>query len=248
MTPDVVNLAAAAAIPPRKDLPYIAPTQYEQSRISLEDWRAQAAHRQALYNKQAEMMGVYGPTTGQGANQSLAAGQQAEGLAGDIAGVTSRNVDRVNQFLQNERQRKDQFNLLGSNRATELYKGNVIANQQYDNAMRQYANNLAKTFGQGWKNASQLGMLNAVNPYYKVNPFSGRSYFTGRGKGTNKFSRTSDSSMATAFPALKNQYMAMGMKEDNAEKMAIKALTASKGNAATGSASDYLSGYGSVFG
>jgi hypothetical protein len=185
MTPDVVNLAAAAAISPKKRLPYIAGAQYEPSRLSLEDWRAQAATRQAMYNKQAEVMGVYGPTTGQGAAQSSAAGQQAEALAGDIAGVTSRNVDRVNQFLQQERQRKDQFNLLGANRATELYKGNVIANQQYDNSMREYINNMAKTFGQGWKNASQLGMLNAVNPFYKVNPYSGRSYFTGRGYNTD---------------------------------------------------------------
>ena len=185
MTPDIVNMAAAAAIPPRKRLPYIAPAQYEPSRLSLEDWRAQAAQRQAMYNKQAEVMGVYGPTTGQGASQSLAAGQQAEGLAGDIAGVTSRNVDRVNQFLQQERQRKDQFNLLGANRATELFKGNVIANQQYDNANREYVNNMAKTFGQGWQNAMKLGMLNAVNPFFKVNPRSGASYFTGRGYGTD---------------------------------------------------------------
>jgi hypothetical protein len=245
-SPDIVNLAAAAAIPPRKFLPYIAPTQYEQGRLSLEDWRAQAAQRQAMYNKQAEMMGVYGPTTGQGAAQSAAAGQMAEGLAGDIAGVTSRNVDRVNQFLQQERQRKDQFNLLGSNRATELYKGNVIANQADDNANRQYINNLAKAYGQGTKNASMLGMLNAVNPMFKVNPYSLRSYFTGKGKGFDRFSKSTGQSMAASFPALKNQYMAMGMKEDNAEKMAIKALTGSKGTASN-SPSDYLSGYNSLF-
>lgn len=193
MTPDIVNLAASAAVPPKKRLPYIAAAEYEPNRLSLEDWRAQAAARQAMYNKQAEMMGVYGPTTGQGAAGSAAAGQMAEGLAGDIAGVTSRNVDRVNQFLQQERQRKDQFNLLGANRATELYKGNVIANQQYDNAMRDYTNNMAKTFGQGWKNASMLGMLNAVNPFYKVNPYSGRSYFTGRGYGEDMLGQGSSS-------------------------------------------------------
>jgi hypothetical protein len=206
MTPDIVNLAASAAVPPKKRLPYIAAAQYEPSRLSLEDWRAQAAHRQAMYNKQAEVMGVYGPTTGQGANQSLAAGQQAEGLVGDIAGVTSRNVDRVNQFLQQERQRKDQFNLLGANRATELYKGNVIANQQYDNSMREYVNNMAKTFGQGWKNASQLGMLNAVNPFFKVNPYSGRSYFTGRGYGANMLGQGSSGSGGGDFASINAAY------------------------------------------
>jgi hypothetical protein len=207
MTPDIVNMAAASAVPPKKYLPYIAPAPYESNRLSLEDWRAQAAARQSMYNKQGEMMGVYGPTSGQGANQSLAAGQQAEGLAGDIAGVTSRNVDRVNQFLQGERQRKDQFNLLGANRSTELYKGNVVANQQYDNARRQYINNMAKTFGQGWGNASKLGMLNAINPMFQVNPYSGRSFFTGQGYGTDKFGRSSGGSGSGDWASIQSDYL-----------------------------------------
>ena len=246
MTPDIVNMAAATAVAPKKYLPYIAPTQFEPGRLSLEDWRGMAAARQSMFNKAAETMGVYGPTTGQAANTSSAAGQQAEGLAGDIAGVTSRNVDRLNQWMQGERQRKDQFNMLGADRATELYKGNVIANQQYDNARRQYLNNIAKTYGQGWKNKMMLGMLNAVNPLFQVSPFSGDSYFTGRGKGFDQFSRSAGQSMATDFASLKNQYMAMGMKEDNAEKLAIKALTNS-GNPSA-SASDYLNQYTSMFG
>lgn len=187
MTPDIVNMAAAAAIPPKKYLPYIASAHYEPGKLSLEDWRAQAAAEQSLYNKQAETMGVYGPTTGQAANQSSASGQIAERLGQQvIPGVTARNVDRLNQWMQGERQRKDQFNLLGANRATELYKGNVIANQQYDNAMRSYVNNMAKTFGQGWKNRMGLGMLNAVNPFYQVDPRSGRSFFTGKGWGSER--------------------------------------------------------------
>jgi hypothetical protein len=206
MTPDIVNMAAAAAVPPKKRLPYIAAAQYEPNRLSLEDWRAQAAARQSMYNKQAEVMGVYGPTTGQGAAQSSVAGQMAEGLAGDIAGVTSRNVDRVNQFLQQERQRKDQFNLLGANRATELYKGNVIANQQYDNSKREYLNNMAKTFGQGWQNAMKLGMLNAVNPFYKVNPYSGRSYFTGKGYDVDMLGQGSSSGGAGDFASINAAY------------------------------------------
>jgi hypothetical protein len=231
MTPDIVNLAAASAVAPKRRFSYIAPNQYEQGRLSLEDWRAQAAARQSMYNKQGELLGVYGPTTGQGAAQSVASGQMAEGLAGDIAGVTSRNVDRVNQFLQQERQRKDQFNLLGADRVTQMFGENRDFDAAYDNSRRQYLNNIAKTFGQGWGNASKLGMLNAVNPRFQVDPFSGRSYFTGRAKGWNNFSRSAGQSMASSFPALKNQYMAMGMKEDNAEKMAIKSLTGSKGTA-----------------
>lgn len=233
-TPDVVNMAAAASVAPRKRLPYIAQAAYEPGRLSLEDWRAQAAARQSMYNKVADTLGVYSGGPGLTANLSSMTGQQAEGLAGDIAGVTSRNVDRVNQFLQGERQRKDQFNLLGANRATELYKGNVIANQQYDNARRQYLNNLAKTYGKGFANAMYAGMINAVNPFFQLNPRSGQSFFTGRGFGTGRLGSSGFSSGASGFPSdeqlsgisqLKKKYKDMyGISDSKAEQMAFQQL------------------------
>jgi hypothetical protein len=226
--PDLVNMAAASAIFPRKYLPYIAQAPYEPNRVSLEDWRAQAAARQSQFNKAAEVMGVYGSTTGQGANLSSAAGQQAEGLAGDIAQVNSRNVDRLNQFLQNERQRKDQFNLLGANRATELYKGNVIANQQYDNARRQYLNNIAKTYGQGFANSMYASMINAVNPYFKLNPRIGQALFTGNGLGFDNLGGSSgvgdSEDMMAKASAIKTELMAKypNLSEKTIEQIALK--------------------------
>jgi len=243
-TPDVVNMGVAASLPPRKYLPYIAQAPYEPNRVSLEDWRAQAAARQSMYNKAAETMGVYGSTTGQAANLSNMAGQQAEGISGDISQVTSRNVDRLNQFLQNERQRKDQYNLLGANRATELYKGNVIANQQYDNARRQYLNNLAKTFGQGFGNAMYAGMINAVNPYFQLDTRSGKSYYTGRGLGVNNLSSATASSMfdpndLKKATEIKNNLIAAGIGDAAADKAALDFLKSNSGmlnNSASSSA------------
>lgn len=237
-TPDVVNMAAAASVAPRKRLPYIAQAAYEPGRLSLEDWRAQAAARQSMYNKVAETLGAYSGGPGLTANLSSMTGQQAEGLAGDIAGVTSRNVDRVNQFLQGERQRKDQFNLLGANRATELYKGNVIANQQYDNAKREYLNNLAKTYGQGFANAMYAGMINAVNPFFQLNPRSGQSFFTGRGFGTGRLGSspfgTSSGVGLSSIGKLKQDAMNAGLTEQSAEKYAmdqLKSMTSARNTA-----------------
>jgi len=238
-TPDIVNMGVAASVAPKKYLPYAAATPFEPSRLSLEDWRAQAAARQSMFNKSAETMGVYGSTTGQAANLSSMAGQQAEGLSSDIAQVNSRNVDRMNQFLQNERQRKDQFNLLGANRATELYKGNVVANQQYDNARRQYLTNVAKTYGQGFANKMYAGMLNAVNPYFKLDPRSGDSYWTGKGLGVGSLGSGggSDNNLEN-FSALKTKYMSVGMSEKAAENLAIKQMGLAGGNN-SGASSDY---------
>lgn len=248
MTPDKVNMLAAAAVPPKKYLPYAAKAEYEPNRLSLEDWRAQAAAEQSMYNKQGELMGVYGPTTGQGANQSFAAGQQAERVGNVISGVTSRNVDRVNQFLAQERARKDQFNLLGAERTTNLFDKNVIANQQYDNARRQYLNNMAKTYGQGWQNAMKLGMLNAVNPRFKVNPLSGDTFFTGLGYGTNRLGSNTSGYTLDDFSKLKAQNIARGMSDAVAEQQALKTINASSSNSSNDNGQSWLPNYNFDFG
>lgn len=248
MTPDKVNMFAAAAVPPRKYLPYAAPVGYEPNRLSLEDYRAQLAAEQSMYNKQAETMGVYGPTAGQAANQSFAAGQQAERAGNVISGVTSRNVDRVNQFLAQERARKDQFNLLGAERATSLFDKNTIANQQYDNARRQYINNMAKTFGQGWQNAMKLGMLNATNPRFKVDPRSGDTYYTGLGYGNNRLGSNSSGYTMSDFGSLKAKYMGLNMSEAMAEKQALEDIKGSKSSTSNDSGQSWLPNYDFNFG
>ena len=231
MTPDLVNMAAAAAIPPKKYLPWSPQLPFEPGDVVFEDWRAKAAERQSVMNKMMNQMNTYSPGSATASNLSFLAGQGSEGLIKDIADVDARNVNTANQFSQQEIGRRDKNNAANLGRAEELYKGNVIANQQYDNSKRAYINNMAKTFGQAWKNRMQLGLLNNVNTMYPVDPITGYSYYTG-GKGTNNFnggSGGSDSYSAKDMQTLKAQFISYGYSDKAAEDAALKLIDGTSG-------------------
>jgi len=231
MTPDLVNMAAAAAIPPKKYLPWSPQLPFEPGDVVFEDWRAKAAERQSVMNKMMNQMNTYSPGSATASNLSFLAGQGSEGLIKDISDVDARNVATANQFSQQEIGRRDKNMAANLGRAEELYKGNVIANQQYDNSKRAYINNMAKTFGQAWKNRMQLGLLNNVNTMYPVDPTTGYSYYTG-GKGTNNFnggSGGSGSYSAKDMQALKAQYISYGYSEKAAEDAALKLIDGTSG-------------------
>ena len=178
MTPDKVNFAAAVAGRPNKYLPWASRIPFEGNGVAFEDWRAKAAERQGMMNRTASQLNTYSPGSATAANLSFLNAQSGEGLIGDIAATDARNVGIANQHMAQEGQRKDQNTFLNWQQQQELYKGNAIANQQYDNASNIYNNNLAKTFGNAWNNRMKLGMLNDVNPVFKVDPTTGRSNFT----------------------------------------------------------------------
>jgi len=177
MQPDVFNMAATAAVAPKKFLPYIPDPAYTPGNVVFEDWRGKAAARQSQYNTSANTLGTYQPSTGLASNLAFLAGQNAEGLGQDIANVDARNVQTANVFSGQEQQRADQYNLLRANNAVDRWKGNVIANQQYDNALRKYIGDNSKSYANAWNNRMKLAMLNADNPLYNVSPRTGRVDF-----------------------------------------------------------------------
>jgi len=205
MTPDKVNFFAAASVPPKKYLPWAPNLPFEHSKVAFEDWRAKAAERQGLMNNMMTQMNTYSPGSATAANLSFLAGQGAQGLVGDIAATDARNVATANSYEQMERQRKDQNNMLNWKQSQDMYNGNVIANQQFDNAQRVYNNDLAKTFGQAWKNRMNLGMLNAVNPVYNVDPRSGYSFFK-QGYGTDKFNNSAGAGATTGWASINSDF------------------------------------------
>ena len=176
-TPDKVNMINALMGRPKKYLPFIPELQFNLPQPTFEDWRAKAAARQAMYNTAAQTAGTYGPTQGLASNLSFMAGQQGDALIQDIAGTETRNVGIANQFAPVISDMMNKVNEYNVNRKKSLYEGNVIANQQYDNSLRQYRNNAAKAFGTGFKNASEMGALNSTNPYYYIDPTTGKLKF-----------------------------------------------------------------------
>lgn len=211
MTPDKNTFWAAAQLPPKKYLPYRKNVPFEPGNVVFEDWRAKAAQRFAnQYAAPSEQLAAYTGPQGLASNMSFLAGQAGEGIGQDIAQVDSRNVATANAFGSQERQRKDQYNLLNAMNAQDYYKDYVTTNQQFDNANRAYINNLVKAGNNAWNNRMNLGMLNAVNPVYKVDPRTGKSNFT-KGNTTGKFpgyATANTGQKAIDFPQLTSEFMA----------------------------------------
>jgi hypothetical protein len=217
MTPDKVNMLASMALPPKKFLPYVPALNAVAPEPVFEDWRAKAAARQAMYNTAARTMGNYGPTQGLAANLALMAGQQGDALIQDIAGTETRNVGIANQFSGINAEMANKLAEYDAKRKQSLYDGNVIANQQYRNAWRDYLNKNARTFGQGWNNASMLGAMNATNENYQIDPRSGRIMFRNLGNafgmtGAPKAQGLTQEQYLEALKNLKNKEL--GLSDD----------------------------------
>ena len=242
MTPDKNTFWAAAQLPPKKYLPWRKNVPFEPGNVVFEDWRAKAAQRFAnQYAAPSEQLAAYTGPQGLASNMSFLAGQTGEGIGQDIAQVDSRNVATANAFGSQERQRKDQYNLLNAMNAQDYWKDYVTTNQQFDNANRAYINNLVKAGNNAWNNRMNLGMLNAVNPVFKVDPRTGKSNFT-KGYTTGKLSgyaAANTGQKATDIPQLVSEYMA----DKGGSDLTFKDWRALKyGTASSGVANPYAGG------
>ena len=192
MAPDVMNMVTAAALPPKKYLPYMAKYNTVTAEPTFYDPNRELAANAEQANIQGQYLANFAGPQSFLANMSGVQGKAAENAANIMGKYNNLNVGVANDFAVRNADMKTKESLANTERANELYKGNVIANEQYRNAQRQYLNNFSKTFGTAWNNRMNLGLLNAVNPMYNIDPFSGRSYFK-KGYNASKLSGTSGS-------------------------------------------------------
>jgi len=177
---DKNNLANAAMnwAGNKKYLPFMPDVSLQHANPVFEDWRGQAAALESGHQNNARIAGTYGPASALATNLSSDAGAQAEKLAGIIGQTNDKNIGTANQFAQ---QQANTMNTETSQRAqnrAEMWKGNVIANQQYDNANREGRANFVNALNTGMTNAANTYNLNmSESPYYKIDPRSGGAMY-----------------------------------------------------------------------
>jgi hypothetical protein len=147
--------------------------------LSLEDWRAPAATAfSTQYAAPAQQLAQYTSPQGLTSNLSALAGQTAQTITGQIMpGVISRNVDRVNAYSQAEGKRQDEVNMFNLLQRQKGYEGYATARQQYKNGIRAYLKENSDAFTRAWNNRMQLGLINATNNKFYLNPTSGYATF-----------------------------------------------------------------------
>jgi hypothetical protein len=189
---DKINLTNATAnwAGNKKYLPYIPDVSLQHAAPTFEDWRGQAGALQSGYQNNARVSGIYGPSSALNSNLSSLAGQQAEQLAGVIGGVGAKNTATANQFAEYNTGLTNSEAAQRAQNRTKLWEGNVIANQQYDNANREGRTNFVNALNQGFTNAANTYNLNMSEPYFRSNPSSGGfGYFVGPG-AQNMFNKS----------------------------------------------------------
>jgi hypothetical protein len=179
MTPDMWKAAGIAGTRINKYLPFIPDTPFESGQFIPEDWRGKASQLQSLARQTGEQIGTFTGGPQSVANLTNVFAQQAPNLIGAISDVDARNIAGVNQFNNIEQQRRDKAALLRSANQVERYKGNVVANQQYDNSLNTRNMALADMMANAWNNRMNLGLTNATNKFYYTDPRSGRTIFKG---------------------------------------------------------------------
>jgi hypothetical protein len=113
------------------------------------------------------------------ARASQVQGQGAKQAADTLGRYNNLNVGLANQVDAQNVQIANQAQQYNQAKAQELYDKGVITQQQRDNANRQADAVIRQGFAQGWKNASDIAMLNANQEQYKVDPYTGTVFHTG---------------------------------------------------------------------
>jgi hypothetical protein len=216
--PDIVNYAGTFGdlMSVSKQYPWAAPVNltppkpvyYDPTREIAAQTEAQGQQAQAL----AQFMGPQAASARSSALQGTLAGSVADTLGryNDLNVSAAQNYENQLANLASEESR------LRAAQAQDVYDKSVMTRQNYENAVRQGKQNMRDAFATGWKNASDIAMLNATQEQYDIDPRTGTIVFQG-GKAIQP-------DKSATFNSLLDDYISRGFDPKDAISAASKAM------------------------
>lgn len=180
-TPDVMNLFGTLKDKARikKYYPWAAPVDLEQATpVYLDPTRELAANSEMANIAMQNLAQFTGPQAAS-ARAAMVQGQGAKQAADILSRYNNANVSIANQFAQTNANTMNQERLQNQAISKALYDQTALTNQNYDNAMAAADQAKRLAFTTGWKNASDLAMLNATSAQYDIDPRTGTVVFQG---------------------------------------------------------------------
>lgn len=165
-----LGIMAAAAYPPLYLRPFYGEPEGVLPRPTFYSPERELASNQETARALEQMGSVMNPQTA-GVLANYVQANASKTAADTIGRYQNLNVGVANQFSPLQAQI---FNSLAAQKREakdKRYMGEVVALQQYNNAMRQYATNFAKTLGEGIQAGKKMGQLYDTNPYYYQDAF-----------------------------------------------------------------------------
>jgi hypothetical protein len=227
MAPDVMNLAGAfgdrASL--RKQYPWSPRVELEEAQPRyLDVTRPAAALAEQANIAQQNLAQFTGSPQLTSARAMGMQGQLAKNVVDLMSSYNNQNVAIANQYAQANAGIRNQERLKNQEIATKLYDQTNLMNQQYDNSKRAANANIRQAMATGWKNASDLAMVNAMSEQYDIDPLTGNVIFQGGKDNTPERTQT--------FNDLLNDYIEAGFDPKDAivaAKEAMKGSTSSSG-------------------
>lgn len=227
-TPDMINFMGAMADKAslKKYYPWAAPVDLEEVQPTFLDvTRPAAAFSEQANIAQQNLAQFTGSPQLASARAMGMQGQLAKNVADLMSNYNNQNAQIANQFEQANTGIRNQERLKNQEITSRLYDQTTLTNQQYDNSKRAANANIRQAFATGWKNASDLAMVNAMSEQYDVDPITGNVVFQGGKQNTPERSQT--------FNQLLNEYIESGFDPKDAIMAAKEAM---KGYSAPSSA------------
>lgn len=226
-TPDMVNFMGAIRDRGslRRYYPWAAPVDLEEAQPRyLDVTRPAAAFAEQANIAQQNLAQFTGSPQLASARAMGMQGQLAKNVADLMSNYNNQNVQIANQFNQANAGIRNQERLKNQEITNRLYDQTTLMNQQYDNSKRAANANIRQAFATGWKNASDLAMVNAMSEQYDVDPRTGQVIFQGGKDYTPERSQT--------FNDYLNEYIKAGFDTKDAiaaAKEAMKGYSGSSG-------------------
>jgi len=170
----------------KKYLPYSARVDLEEGRpYWLDPTRQYAALGERAATEVEGNAAFAGPQQLAARNAASQAGT-LQGIADIGSNVNNQNVNIANTWDQTKTGIRNQENLLRGEAETKDYMGTTIANQQYDNALGQLADNQTLAANTADTNKYKTDALNQMYPNYQVDPsVGGQMYYNPTQKDPN---------------------------------------------------------------
>lgn len=218
----------------RKYFPWAASVDLEEPLPTYYDPTRELAQQSEQVNMITQGLGQFAGPQALSSRASQVQATGAKQAADTLARYNNLNVGLANQFEQLQSNVRNQERMMNQGIAKELYDKNVITNQSFDNAKRSADANIRQAFATGWKNASDIAMINATSEQYEIDPRTGTVYFE-RGKDIRP-------ERSTGFKRLLQEYIEAGFEPKDAIAAAKAASGDSFGYSGPALASNYKDG------
>jgi hypothetical protein len=217
-SPDIMNYYGAMKDRNslRQYFPWAAPVDMEEMEPTYLDPTRELAQQSEDANIASQALAMFTGPKAYSSRASQIQGQGAKQAADTLSRYNNANVGIANQFEQANVTTRNQERAANQGISKQIYDQTVLTNANMDRDKRLADSVVRQSFATGWKNASDIAMLNATSDQYDIDARTGTVRFV-RGKKPR-------ADKAQNFDELFRYYRGQGLEPKDARENAKAAL------------------------